>query len=50
MDLFTRAVSEQYNPRNRLLLPGNRMLKPFERPITDHELYLKLFITTSGGW
>jgi hypothetical protein len=27
-----------------------QMLKPFERPETEVELFLKLFITTSGGW
>jgi hypothetical protein len=26
------------------------MLKPFDRPISEVELYLKLFITSSGGW
>jgi hypothetical protein len=26
------------------------MLAVFERPIWEVELYLKLFITTSGGW
>jgi hypothetical protein len=26
------------------------MLKPFERPLAEVEIYLRLFITTSGGW
>jgi hypothetical protein len=26
------------------------MLSPFEKPISEVELYLQLFITTSGGW
>jgi len=31
--------------------PGRNMLKPqVERPTFEIELYLKLFITTSGGW
>jgi hypothetical protein len=27
-----------------------RMIRPFERSISEHELYLRLFLTTSGGW
>jgi hypothetical protein len=29
---------------------GEPMLQAFERPLFEVELYLKLFITTSGGW
>jgi hypothetical protein len=30
---------------------GKVLLQPqVERLVTEHELYLKLFITTSGGW
>jgi hypothetical protein len=29
---------------------GEQMLKPFEKPISEIDLYLRLFITTSGGW
>jgi len=31
--------------------PGSAMLSAqVERPITEHELYLKLFLTNGGGW
>jgi hypothetical protein len=26
------------------------VLAPFERSASEHELYLRLFLTTSGGW
>jgi hypothetical protein len=29
---------------------GGPMVKPFERCPSEHELYLKLFVASSGGW
>jgi hypothetical protein len=33
-----------------MLILCDLMVQPFERPIREVELFLKLFITTSGGW
>lgn len=29
---------------------GEFVLHPFEPAVSEHELYLKLFVTSSGGW
>ena len=29
---------------------GDPVVAPFERSLSEHELYLKLFLTSSGGW
>jgi hypothetical protein len=49
--LETGSAPHYAEPASRITsIRASDMLEPFESPITEVTLYLRLFITTSGGW
>jgi hypothetical protein len=46
-----RSDPGHYYEERTFAIEGRAMMRPqVERPISENELYLKLFVTTSGGW